>query len=291
VLGVIGHVAIDLIRKGLKSWRSPGGAPTYCSFYLRQVGIDVLPITVAGMDFNEYINQYIEREIPTHRIRIINDCNTTSYEITYLDDGKRVLRLLSRCRDFTLEDLDDLPSIVTVNPIAREVSIDMLRHIREHVDTLGVDLQGFTRVFDSDGYVSTAINMDDLIRILENADLLKISIDDADLQVLNSIVSKFPNKVIILSMGHRGSIMMHNGKKIQVLTSGIVDAKDPTGAGDVLTCTMTHLMGKGDDLTWSFIYSNAVAVAKTMGEGPYGSISRDVVDNIVDRLRSRLIVT
>ncbi|MCG2885251.1 MAG: PfkB family carbohydrate kinase [Vulcanisaeta sp.] len=288
MLGVVGHVAIDIIRKGSRSWKSPGGAPTYCSFYLRQMGFDVLPISMAGRDFSEYLTQYVERGIPTHRIKILNGCGTTSYEITYLSNDRRVLRLLSRCRDFMQEDLNDLPSVVAVNPIAREVSIEVLNYIRRQVRVLGVDLQGFTRVFDKDGYVSTAVKVDDLIKVLEIADLLKISVDDADVQVLNSIIERFPNKVVLITMGSRGSIMIYGNRRVQVVTGGIVDAKDPTGAGDVLTCLMTYLVGRGEDLVWSFVYSNAVAVAKTLGEGPYGSISRDLVESIVNKLYSRL---
>ncbi|MGC9152405.1 MAG: PfkB family carbohydrate kinase [Vulcanisaeta sp.] len=288
MLGVLGHAAIDVIRKEGMSWKSPGGAPTYCSFYLKQVSVDVMPISIVGRDFITYIKDYEERKIPTQRIKVVDGYSTTSYEITYFSDGSRKLRLLSRCRDFMIEDLYDLPDAIAVNPIARELNLDLLKHIRRQVSFLGVDIQGFTRVFDDQGYVSVSTSIDYITEIIKNADLVKMSIDDVQIEHINAIANKFPNKVLVLTMGVRGSILIHDSKKFMVSTNNIVNAVDTTGAGDVLTCTLTHMLSKGEDKVWSFIYSNAVAVAKTTGRGPYGTIDKHLVALIADKLMSRL---
>ncbi|ADY00403.1 MAG: PfkB family carbohydrate kinase [Vulcanisaeta sp.] len=290
MFGVLGHAAIDIIRRGSISKKSPGGAPTYCSFYLKQIGIDLIPITLVGRDFNEYIIDYKIRNIPIERICVLDSCNSTSYEITYYDDTRR-LRLLSKCRDFSIDDLHDLPDVVVVNPIAREISLDLLQYIRSQVGFVGVDLQGFSRVFDKNNYVNSMINVDDIVRIIESADLVKVSIDDAPMNVFDNIVNKYPSKVIVLTMGAHGSVLLRNNHKFRILTNGIVNVKDPTGAGDVLTCTLTYMLSRGEDLEWSFIFSNAVAVAKTMGEGPYGLISSEIVRKIASELSMRLIRT
>ncbi|WP_243680992.1 hypothetical protein [Vulcanisaeta souniana] len=52
---------------------------------------------------------------------------------------------------------------------------------------------------------------------------------------------------------------------------------------------ITHMLSSGEDPLWSFIYSNATAVAKTMGDGPYGTISRAQINEIADVLASRII--
>ncbi|GAB6944826.1 PfkB family carbohydrate kinase [Vulcanisaeta sp. JCM 14467] len=287
MLGIIGHTAIDIIRRGSTVRRSPGGAPTYCSFYLKQLGIEPLPITLVGSDFNNYLNDYRVRGIVTDRIKVLNDCDSTSYEITYYDTTRR-LRLLARCRNFAIHDLYDLPDTVAVNPIAREVSLDVMRHIRGVTRFVGVDLQGFTRVFDENNYVDVRININDVVELMRYADVIKASVDDVSMDEFNAIISKYPDKIVVLTMGANGSILMHNGRKFHVSTDGIVNAKDPTGAGDVLTCALTYMLGRGEDLEWSFIFSNAVAVAKTMGEGPYGVINNGVVDEIANKLFSRL---
>lgn len=288
MIGVIGHAAIDVIRRGPETRVSPGGAPTYCSFYLRQVGIEVLPITLVGVDFSEYLSDYRVRGIITDRVRVLNNCRTTSYEITYYGSMRR-LRLLARCRDFLIDDLHDLPNTVAVNPIAREVSMDALRYIRRNTGFVGVDLQGFTRVFDEGNYVSISMNIDDILEIIRNADIVKASIDDVAMGEFNAIANKYPDKVIILTMGPNGSVLMHNGRELRVSTDGMVNVRDPTGAGDVLTCALTYMLSRGEDLAWSFIYSNAVAVAKTTGVGPYGIISRSFVEELADKLSMRLV--
>ena len=288
MLGIIGHAAIDIIRRDLTVRRSPGGAPTYCSFYLKQLGIEPLPITLVGGDFSDYLNDYRVRGIAMDRIKVLNDCSSTSYEITYYDTTRR-LRLLARCRDFTIHDLYDLPDTVAVNPIAREVSLDVMRHIRGATRFIGVDLQGFTRVFDENNYVSVRVNINDVVEIMRYADVIKASVDDVSMDEFNVIASKYPDKVVVLTMGANGSILMRNGRKLRVSTDGIVNVRDPTGAGDVLTCVLTYMLSRGEDLEWSFIFSNAAAVAKTMGEGPYGVISNGVVNEIANKLSSRLI--
>ncbi|GAB6946395.1 PfkB family carbohydrate kinase [Vulcanisaeta sp. JCM 16161] len=288
MLGIIGHAAIDIIRRGPIIRKSPGGAPTYCSFYLRQLGIDPLPITLVGNDFNEYLTNYRNRGIVTDRIKVMSDCNSTSYEITYYGTTRK-LRLLARCRDFSINDLYELPDTVAVNPIAGEVGLDVLRHIRRGVRFMGVDLQGFTRVFDENNYVSTKVNIDDVVKIIEYADVIKASVDDVSIDEFNAIASKYSGKVIVLTMGANGSILLYNGRKLRVSTDNIVNVRDPTGAGDVLTCSLTYMLSRGEDLEWSFIFSNAVAVAKTTGEGPYGIINDKIVREITDELFSRLI--
>ena len=290
MLGVIGHAAIDIIRRGSVVRKSPGGAPTYCSFYLKQLNIEPLPITLVGSDFNEYLVDYRSRGINTDRVKLLGECGSTSYEITYYDTTRK-LRLLARCRDFSIEDLNDLPDTVAINPIAREVSLDVLQYIRGNVGFMGVDLQGFTRVFDENNYVSIKINIDDVMKIIENADVVKASAEDVPMNEFNAIVNKYPGKVVVLTMGAHGSILLYNGHKLRVTTDGIVNVRDPTGAGDVLTCALTYMLSKGEDLEWSFIFSNAVAVAKTMGEGPYGLISNEIVRDIANELSLRLIRT
>lgn len=288
MIGVIGHAAIDTIRRGSSIMKSPGGAPTYCSFYLKQVGIDVLPITLVGNDFSEYVIEYRDRGIETGGIKVLNNCRTTSYEITYYGKTRR-LRLLARCRDFLTDDLYDLPNAVAVNPIAREIGLDVLRHIRRNVGFVGVDLQGFTRVFDEDNYVSTRADINEITEVMKYADFVKASIDDLSIDELNTVVDKYPDKVVVLTMGSDGSVLMHNGHRLRAVTDGIVNSRDPTGAGDVLTCALTHMLSRGEDLEWSFVFANAVAVAKTMGEGPYGIIDDAIVNEIVDKLLPRLI--
>ncbi|WP_243666489.1 PfkB family carbohydrate kinase [Vulcanisaeta sp. JCM 16159] len=92
-------------------------------------------------------------------------------------------------------------------------------------------------------------------------------------------------------MGADGSILLHNGHKLRISANGIVSVRDPTGAGDVMTCALTYMLSRGEDLEWSFIFSNAAAIAKTMGEGPYGVIGNDIISDIANKLFSRLIKT
>ncbi|WP_069808008.1 PfkB family carbohydrate kinase [Vulcanisaeta thermophila] len=290
MLGVLGHAAIDLIIRGGKKSKFPGGPPTYCSFYLSQVGIEVIPISVVGNDFEIYINDYMNRGVDVSGIVIDSACKTTSYEITYMDNGRRRLRLLSRCRDITIGDIKSLPRTTVINPIAREVKPELLMYVRDNADFLGIDVQGFTRDFDGDGFVISRATTRDLAPLVGIADVIKVSVDDLSHLGMEDLL-RFRGKFIVVSRGPGGSILIHDGVAYDLRVDGLVSAVDPTGAGDVLTCSLTYLLSRGEDPLWSFAYANALSLLKTLGEGPYGVVDREMLDRLVDTLLSRIKLT
>jgi fructose-1-phosphate kinase PfkB-like protein len=87
-------------------------------------------------------------------------------------------------------------------------------------------------------------------------------------------------------MGPRGALLL--GEKSLVFRGIRARVRDTTGAGDIVTCTMTYMLGKGEDLRWSFAYANALAIARSMGDGPYGSIQQDVLNELVERIQGSL---
>lgn len=287
MLEVIGHAAIDRIIRGNRQYQAPGGPPTYCSFYLKQVGIEVIPTSVVGYDFKQYLKDYVNKGINIDNITVDDKCRTTSYEITYIDDGRRIMRLLARCRDITTSDIKSLGKVVVVNPIAREIGLDVLTYIRDHVDFLGIDVQGFTRDFLEGGLMINKASLSDLIPIMGYADVIKISADDVAQVSINELM-KFRDKFMVISRGPNGATLIHEGRVYQIDVSGAVNAVDPTGAGDVMTCSLTYLLSKGDDVLWSLAYSSALSLIKTLGEGPYGTVNKDLLEDLVEVLRSRI---
>lgn len=290
MLGVIGHAAIDLITRNNKQYQSPGGPPTYCSFYLRQVDINVIPTSVVGFDFEDYLKEYINRKIDISNIIIDENCRTTSYEITYIDGGRRKMRLLARCRNISINDIKSLPKIVVVNPIAREISLDVLTYIKNNVEFLGIDVQGFTRDFLKDGLVINKVSLNELLPVINAADVIKIGIDDVSRLSINELM-RFKDKFVVISKGPEGAVLIHDGRSYDLNVNGLVNAVDPTGAGDVLTCSLTYLLGKGEDILWSFTYANALSLIKTLGEGPYGIVDKEFLNDLIETLRSRIKFT
>jgi len=273
VLGVIGHASVDTIHRFDLSLKAPGGSPTYCGFYLTQVGIEVKTMGVVGYDF-EYMEDYERRGLD---LTVDPLCRTTRFEWIYDEYGSRRGRLLTRCRDMTISDVAAAPRVVTVDPIVNEISLELISEIRERADYLGVDVQGFVRGFLEDGTVITA-NRGVINHLLAVADLVKASDDE----IINDVDPR-PRGTLVITMGHRGAFLISD---MRLRFRGFRDPRirDPTGAGDVVVCTMTYLLSKGEDLRWSFAYSNALAILKSMNNGPYGIINKELLEEIIERI-------
>lgn len=201
---VIGHISIDKIVDPPNGniIMSAGGAPTYCGFYLSQLDVHITPISVVGPDFDG-LGHYKERGLSIDGIRVEPTCRTTSYELKYRrDGGGRELRLASKCRDLEADDVNGIRGgTAVVNPIAGEVSLDLLKLIRGSSDFMAIDAQGFSRKFDSNGNVSVSLDHMTLDSLLINGDLLKLSIDDVD--DLDLVKLSRNNKYVLVTMGSK----------------------------------------------------------------------------------------
>ncbi|MGC8596294.1 MAG: PfkB family carbohydrate kinase [Thermocladium sp.] len=279
---VIGHISMDRIIDAEDNITiSIGGAPTYCGFYLTQLGLRVEPVSVVGGDFSR-INEYIEREIPINWIRVEPSCNTTSYELRYRPDGSRKLRLLSKCRDLTVDDVNAVRGIAVLNPIAGEVSLELMRRIRGSVDFLAIDAQGFTRRFDADGNVYNKLDDYTLNSMLEAGNMIKLSSEDAEKLDVDKLSRD--DRYILVTAGSKLGFLLHNGKRYVFKSIPTINAIDPTGAGDVAGCMLAWHLSKGEDIKWSLARAMAMSMEKVRHLGPHGVIDSSNVNELTDLL-------
>ncbi len=110
--------------------------------------------------------------------------------------------MASKCRDLEADDVNGIRGgTAVVNPIAGEVSLDLLKLIRGSSDFMAIDAQGFSRKFDSNGNVSVSLDHMTLDSLLINGDLLKLSIDDVD--DLDLVKLSRNNKYVLVTMGSK----------------------------------------------------------------------------------------
>ena len=255
---VIGHISMDRIIDAEDNITiSIGGAPTYCGFYLTQLGLRVEPVSVVGGDFSR-INEYIEREIPINWIRVEPSCNTTSYELRYRPDGSRKLRLLSKCRDLTVDDVNAVRGIAVI------------------------DAQGFTRRFDADGNVYNKLDDYTLNSMLEAGNMIKLSSEDAEKLDVDKLSRD--DRYILVTAGSKLGFLLHNGKRYVFKSIPTINAIDPTGAGDVAGCMLAWHLSKGEDIKWSLARAMAMSMEKVRHLGPHGVIDSSNVNELTDLL-------
>ncbi|MFP3210484.1 MAG: PfkB family carbohydrate kinase [Thermocladium sp.] len=279
---VIGHISMDRIIDAEENTTiSTGGAPTYCGFYLTQLGLRIEPVSVVGRDFSR-INEYIEREIPISRIRVDPSCSTTAYELRYRPDGSRRLRLLSKCRDLTVNDVSTVRGTAVLNPIAGEASLDLMRRIRNAADFLAIDAQGFARRFDADGNVYNKLDDYTLNSLLEAGNMIKLSSEDAEKLDIDKLSRD--DRYILVTAGSKLGLLLHNGKRYVFRSIPTINAIDPTGAGDVAGCTLAWYLSRGEDIKWSLARAMAMSMEKVRHMGPYGQIDAGNVNELTDLL-------
>ena len=280
---VIGHMTIDELEFPGVSRISPGGPPTFCSTYLKQVGFIVKPISVVGVDFKPALRPYEELGIDLSGVKVEGSCRTTRFRIRYDESMNRKLWLLSRCRDIRPSDITLSDDAVVINPVAGEVSWELVKVIRERAKLVSIDLQGFTRRFLNDGLVVNDSSSSIIELALAHSDVVKVSADE-----VNHRVKGVRDKVLVVSMGGNLAKMYTNGK-VYWFDGGIkVNAVDPTGAGDVLICSLTGYLKMGLNPIDAFIKAVALATVRVTVVGPFGRIDPWLLDQVTGEL-SRLI--
>ncbi len=159
----IGHFALDniIVRSRNSNSQSLGGGVTYGSLsaynYNPKANIGI--ISIVGKDFGDD-NLKIFNETSIDLSGIIRDGKeTTKYLLDYHDSG-RDLRLISKARNFKIEDIelpiDFLPAkAIHLTPIADEFPSDFFNKLADHSITnnsiIGIDVQGLIRDYDEDG--------------------------------------------------------------------------------------------------------------------------------------------
>jgi len=280
---IIGHMTIDELEFPGISRISPGGPPTFCSTYLKQVGFITKPISVVGFDFKPALRPYEELGIDLTGVRVDESCRTTRFRIRYDDSMNRKLWLLSRCRDIKPSDVTVNDDTVVINPVAGEVSWGLVEAIREKARLVSIDLQGFTRRFRDDGLVINDSSRDIVELALAHSDIVKVSADE-----VNHGVMRVKDKVLVVSMGSNLAKMYTNGKVYWFDKNIKVNAVDPTGAGDVLICSLTGYLKMGLNPLDAFIKAVALATVRVTVNGPFSMIDLWLLDHVTSEL-SRLV--
>lgn len=276
---IIGHMTIDYLEFPWVSRVSPGGPPTFCSTYLRQVGFMVNPISVVGLDFKPILRIYEELGINLTGVKVDESCRTTSFRLRYDESMNRTLWLLNRCRDIRREDININEDTIVINPVAGEVSWDLVKEVKGKARLMAIDLQGFIRRFRDDGLVVNEVNDHAIKLALTYADVVKVSSDEAVIRNVN-----VKDKVLIVSMGGNLAKMYINNRVYWFDKAINVNVADPTGAGDVLICALTGYLKMGLDPVDAFIKAVALSTVRVTVSGPFGRIDPWLLDHVTNEL-------
>lgn len=263
---IVGHIAIDYIRRNKLDLIRLGGPPTYCGATLKVLETAVGMITWVGYDFpGEYKKRLIEVGFGESEIRFCT-YPTTRFQIIY-HDSERTLRLLAKCRDITLDDINRrAENFLIISPIAGEISESVLTKL--NAKQIAVDAQGFLRKIEPSGLVRISFNKA-FIQSLDKVFMLKLSLEESTViaespfQVLR-LLHRVP--IVAITMGARGSIIRHDNHVYLIPPLKPTKIVDSTGAGDVFLAAAFSQLIKDRDVRWTFALATAAAATSIEGE-------------------------
>jgi len=217
---IIGHITQDLTANG----PTMGGTASFSSLTAKALGLRVGIVTAC----NHCVDASALEEIP---IAGLNSPTTTTYEITYTDQG-RVLYLRQQAPQLDLSAIPETwrsAPIVHLAPVANEVDPNLVRAFPNAL--IGLTPQGWMRAWDAQGRTRFS-EWAESSYVLERAGAAVISIEDV--QRNEQIVDEFAASVRVLAVteGAAGARIYWNGD-VRRFKPPAMNEVDSVGAGDI----------------------------------------------------------
>jgi len=261
---VIGHLTLDNIVRGVSFKKCMGGTAYYSSMVAKILGWNVGLISKVGFDFpREYLKTLESFGINMSRVKF-EDIPSTSFLLKY--DGDRVIRIMGRCSDIHINDVLDVINeniIVHVGPVANEVSMDIVKYVYENSKLCSIDLQGFMRFFDSQGFIKLVkpIFIDELFEYTDvlHCDFLEAFVGTGILDSIKSAkyLSNKYGLIVLLTMGREGMYLAYDNL-IYHIPSIVNSVIEETGAGDICTTAFLYMYDLSGDPLESAIFSSSL---------------------------------
>jgi len=276
-LVTVGHFAIDLISSPKITTPKPtlGGPPTYVSVAARKLDARVSVISKVGEDFSSrHIAWLKAKGVDLSGLKRIQGASTTRFILKYTN-WTRQLQLKSRAPPILPEDIPNSlrAKVIHTAPVANEISRNLVDKLRTSTNTLSLDPQGFVREFDTDGNMH--MKRWDNQQVLEQIDLYKSSLNEikvvtglADLQLAMEKICYYGAKIVIVTMGMKGSKLLFEGKLYDIPACKPKTVRDPTGAGDAFIGAFLAEYIRGKDPVWCACVGSASASFFVEGVGP-----------------------
>ncbi|MHA1520599.1 MAG: PfkB family carbohydrate kinase [Promethearchaeota archaeon] len=309
---LIGHLAQDIIlHNGIPDLNSEGislgGGVTYGSLssYYHDPENKIGIISKIGKDFDvSLLKIFPTPHIDISNIKIEGDL-TTTYELNYFNHTRKI-RLVKKAPE--IHPLSHTSIIYNtksmhITPIAGEISLSSLEklarddHLRNCI--FGLDLQGFIREFDSEGFLSIKDGkkvLDRLFPIMEKfGSRLFFKASDEEVQILtkNDNLEEATRQLgksgayILTTFGGKGLLFQAPGHKLVQINAFMPRVTvDETGAGDCfMSIILLELINHADlPLTFKAIM-DAIKIASSASsflveeKGPHGFQDRKTIIN------------
>jgi len=291
-LNVISHLVLDdkefLDVKPVRREKSVlGGPPAYATMVTPLLSLKTKIITSVGKDFPEAYLHYL------------SSINRLELEILIGEESTKFLHKIYKNRRtmFLLAQADSLDEFVEeqkggkaclISPVFREISNPTVKWAKNNHEYIGLDVQGFVRNTDIDRKIVLGFDNKYVKSILEDVDIVKFSLKEAEAFTLkksySDIFKSLPiNVTNVITSGTQG-VVFNEGENIYSLKSPIRNELDPTGAGDVMMTGILAEIIKNKDVDFCIAFGMALAAEKvqygkirTLASKNYSQIAEEIL--------------
>lgn len=242
-----------------------GGPPTFVSLTAEKLGAKVGVVSKVGKDFHKHFAWLRENNVDLSWVKVVEKAFSTSFVLTQNGD-KQKLQLKSRAPPIVLTDMPSSlhAKAIHVAPVANELSLEIIRKLRDRVPLLSIDPQGFVREFGETGIMKLRRLGD--VSLIQQCDVFKASIEEIrmvaaydELGVSMEKIYECGVKIVLVTLGRRG-ILAHFGEGFYHIPACkpkvFVDA---TGAGDSFIGGFLAEYVRGREPLWCCCVGSAAA--------------------------------
>ena len=263
----------------VKYERKAGGAPFNVACGLKQFGAQVQFAGSVGQDLiGDFLLDFAKnRGFDEKYIKKCQDKNTTLAFVELNSVGERSFCFYRKNtadydmpeildEDLVLADIVLLGSLMLSSSKCVEYALDIARRSKEKGKKVAFDVNFRTDIFPNK---ESAVEI--YKKILSQADIVKFSEDEVEIFGEEFINTQLANKLVLISLGARGSEWRYKGEKAQVDTISVKPI-DTTGAGDAFFAgTLANLDGVKEwdskSLNKALRFGNIAGALNTLGKG------------------------
>jgi sugar/nucleoside kinase (ribokinase family) len=253
------------------------GGTTYSAITARKLGLDTTVLTRGSEELKDWL-----ATLETMGIRTILEADKATLTVTndYTLGGEWVQKLLAKTGKIRFGLGDDF-DVIHVNPLYKEISMNVIRRARKQSRLLSVEVAGLVRHVRNG--IVTANFIKNREEWLEGIDIVHLSEREREFmsreteprRICEDIQSSGP-RIVLYTLGANGSIIMGHGfHKIPAFN---VMEVDPTGAGDVFTTSFGIRYFETENEKESGFFATAAASFKLEGFGSKNIQSRERVE-------------
>lgn len=270
----VGHVSKDINRTSSETVVVPGGGVFYGSIAAQRLGVQSVVVTKVS---DQDVSLFKPIEEAGAELIALSSSQTTTIENVYPSDNpdERMSRILHRAAPFEATDLVHVrTNVVIVSALWHgEFPEELLGRLRQQVDTLVTDAQGFLRNVLEDGRMVYR-DWRDKGKYLPLIDVFKVDNNEAyvmteekDLERACKVLSKFGVKIVLAT--HKNGVVVFDGRDFYRANFSEYRMLGRTGRGDTCLASFLAALLTGKSLQEAVDLAARITSAKMQYAGPY----------------------